>query len=96
MISFLFDVFFEIAKILSFILADTINDGKRTVAMIGDAIGRLDVGFAKASIFEILVIALILTLGFWYGIKFAAGNAKVIISVLAVITVIFFILILLL
>ena len=62
MISFLFDVFFEIAKILSFILADTINDGKRTVAMIGDAIGRLDVGFAKASIFEILVIALILTL----------------------------------
>ena len=91
----LFDFFFEISKILSFILLDTIGDGQKTGAMIKESWAALGTSFATASWWELAIIGLIVATGIYFGVKFAAGNAKTIIAIFAAIALIFFILIIL-
>lgn len=94
-ISFLFDVFLEVAKILAFILVDTVNDGKKVSSMVAESFENLQGSFASANPLEIFVIALLFVGGAYFAIKFATGNMKTIISVFLIIVLIFFILMIL-
>jgi hypothetical protein len=94
--AFLFDVFFELAKILSFIFTDTVSDSKRVGSMVKASWAKIAAEMATASKLDIIILGAIVAIGFFFAIRFAKDNFKTLLMVFAAIVAVFFFLVLLL